>query len=69
MNNARKNLLSRIHQLTANDQNAADIYGSLSKSVNNKEIADQFAALAREEAGHLALDKELIKLLEEVNPE
>ena len=65
MNKIKNDLLARFHQLMANDRNAVDIYQALSTSITNKDIADQFATLAKEEAGHLKMENELFRLIEE----
>jgi rubrerythrin len=63
------NLESRIRQLMANDRNAAEIYSFLSKQAEDDDISKQLAALAKEETGHMALDCEVLDLIEKEKPE
>lgn len=56
-------LLDRIRQLHANDQNAFQIYSDLEKLAEGAGLKKQFRQLAAEEHRHVALEKELIALL------
>ncbi len=64
-----QNLESRIRQLMANDRNAAEIYSALSKQAEDDDISKKLAALAKEETGHMALDREVLDLIEKEKPE
>jgi rubrerythrin len=64
-----QNLESRIRQLMANDRNAAEIYSFLSKQAVDDDISKRLAALAKVEAGHMALDREVLDLIEKEKPE
>ena len=64
-----QNLESRIRQLMANDRNAAEIYSFLSKQAEDDDISKKLAALAKEETGHMALDREVLDLIEKEKPE
>ena len=62
-----KLLAARIRQLAAADRNAHDIYSDLAQLVEQPTLQAQLRQLAADEARHLRLDAELLKLLEKNN--
>jgi rubrerythrin len=60
----RKILTARIRQILAIDKNALDIYSELSKSVKDDIQRKLISGIAADEKRHVALDEEMLALLE-----
>jgi uncharacterized cofD-like protein len=56
-------LLEQLRQLEAADQNALDIYTDLQAQVGDKEILLSLQRLIRDEAKHVAMEKEIMAVL------
>ncbi|MDD5195661.1 MAG: hypothetical protein PHQ96_08335 [Candidatus Omnitrophica bacterium] len=53
----------RIRQLLALDKNAYDIYSDLAAKIDDPELKGKLELLAKEEAIHVSLIKEMLSLL------
>jgi len=60
----RKTLIARLRQLQAVDMNAFDVYSDLSRLAENEAQRSLFSDIAKDEKRHVALDKEILSLLE-----
>ncbi len=60
----RRVLAARLRQLLALDQNAFAIYTDLARLTTDEEMRALFLGVAKDEARHTALDKEILTLLE-----
>ncbi|OGX10998.1 MAG: hypothetical protein A2351_04070 [Omnitrophica bacterium RIFOXYB12_FULL_50_7] len=56
-------VLERLRQLKAADLNALAIYSDLQTQVEDKEILVLLSRLVKDEARHLAMEKEIFSLL------
>lgn len=61
----RNVLIERIRQLAAVDRNAFDIYNDLQRQVDNEDLIRIFRRLAKDEARHMTVEKELLAILTE----
>jgi rubrerythrin len=61
----RKILIARLRQLQAVDLNALDIYTELSELAGDKNQCNAFLVIAKDEKRHVALDKQMLSLLEQ----
>ena len=61
-------LLERLRQLMAVDRNAFDIYNDLQHKVADKNLVQLFARLAKQEAHHMIVEKEIMSILQDINP-
>jgi hypothetical protein len=64
MNRELAQLEARLRQLHAADRNAADIYHDLLKQAPDSGTEDVLRQLAADEARHVALDREMVRVLE-----
>ncbi len=58
----------RIRQLGAIDRNAFDIYSDLARRVEDPALAALFGRLAKQEAHHMSVEKEILILLNNPQP-
>lgn len=53
----------RLRQLLAVDKNALDIYTDLQRIIEDPAVKEQIASIVKDEARHVALEKELLSLI------
>ena len=56
-------LEDRLRQLLALERNAQEIYIDLANNCSDPATSEQLREIAKDEAHHLAMEKEIIKLL------
>ncbi len=56
-------LEARFHQLLPMERNAREIYTDLANNCSDPGTSEQLRAIAKDEASHLAMEKEIIELL------
>ena len=61
----RRELMERFRQLNAVDRNALAIYTDLLAQAQGTEWVDPLRQLVRDEARHVAIENEILALLEE----
>ncbi len=60
---SRNILVERIRQLAAADRNAFDVYNDLQNQVEDEGLALILREIAKDEARHMAVEKELLEFL------
>ena len=61
-------LIARIRQIHAADRNALDIYADLAQRCDEPDMKEQLRSIAQDEGRHVALDREMLALLEPPGP-
>jgi rubrerythrin len=64
----KSEFMDRIRQMQSQERSAVDIYADLALKLPDSIARDAFRALAQEEARHIAVEQEILALLQETTP-